>query len=96
MSHHGHALRQLSVDENGETVIRRKYTEDDHDDGCFYLYEYISKTKCKNNVAAFILYTVIWGRLISIDMPLHIFRLILITSTLQHLMEIVKNPVNLI
>ena len=54
------------------------------------------RQNAKNNVAAFILYTVIWGRLISIDMPVHNFRLILITSTLQHLMEIVKNPVNLI
>ena len=47
MSHHGQALRQISLDENGEIVVRRKLTEDDHEDGCFYLYEYVSKTKCK-------------------------------------------------
>lgn len=47
MSHHGQALRQMSVDENRETVVRRKHTEDDHEDGCFYLYEYVSKTKYK-------------------------------------------------
>ena len=46
-SHHRQAIRQISVDENGEIVVRRKYTEDDHEDGCFYLYEYVIKTKCK-------------------------------------------------
>ena len=35
MSHHGQALRQMSVDENRETVVRRKHTKDDHEDGCF-------------------------------------------------------------
>ena len=33
---------------------------------------------------------------IYIDTPLYIFKLMLITSTLQQLMKIVKNPVNLI
>ena len=39
MSHHGQTLRQISVDENREMIVRIKYAEDDHDDGCFYLYE---------------------------------------------------------
>ena len=39
MSHHGQTLRQISVDENREMVVRIKYAEDDHDDECFYLYE---------------------------------------------------------
>ena len=47
MSHHGQALRQISADENKEIAVQRKCTEDDHEDGCSYLYEYVSKTKCK-------------------------------------------------
>ena len=54
------------------------------------------RPNAKTIVAAFILCTVIWRRLIYIDMLLYNFKLILITSTLQHLVEIVKNPVNLI
>ena len=30
MSHQQHAQRQISVDENGEIVVRKKYTEDDN------------------------------------------------------------------
>ena len=95
MSHHGQALRQISLDENGEIVVRRKFTEDDHEDGCFYLYEYVSKTKGKKYCRRiYFLYS---------DMrktDLHRYVLVQfqidITSTLQHLLEIVKNPVNLI
>ena len=54
------------------------------------------RQNAKTIVAAFILCTVIWRILIYIDMLLYNFKLILITSTLQHLVEIVKNPVNLI
>ena len=54
------------------------------------------RQNAKTIVAAFILCTVIWRRLIYIDTLLYNFKLILITSTLQHLVEIVKNPVNLI
>ena len=45
MSHQQHALRQISVDENGEIVVRKEYTEEDNEDGCFYLYEYVIETK---------------------------------------------------
>ena len=37
MSHQGHALRQIFVDENGEIVVQKKYAEDDNEDGCFLL-----------------------------------------------------------
>ena len=36
-------------------------------------------------------YTVIWRRLIYTDMLLYIFKLILVTSTMQHLMKTVEN-----
>ena len=45
MSHQQHALRQISVDENGEIVIPKKYTDNDNEDECFYLYDYIIETK---------------------------------------------------
>ena len=54
------------------------------------------RQNAKNIAAAFTLYIVIWRRLVYIDMLLHISTLIFTTSTLQHLMEIIKNPVNLI
>ena len=58
-------------------------------------YEYI-RQNAKTIVATFTFCTVIWGRLIYIDMPLYIFKCILVTSTLQHPMKIVKNFVNLV
>ena len=33
MLHQDQALRQISDNENGEIAVRRKYTEDDHEDG---------------------------------------------------------------
>ena len=33
MSHQVQALCQISANENGEIAVRRKYTEDDHEDG---------------------------------------------------------------
>ena len=36
---------QISVDENGEIVIPKKYTDNDNEDECFYLYEYVIETK---------------------------------------------------
>ena len=38
-----HCVRYLFI--NGEIVVRKKYTEDDNEDGCFYLYEYVIETK---------------------------------------------------
>ena len=96
MSHHGQALRQISIDENGEIAIRRKRTEDDHEDKWLYLYEYVSKTKRKEYCLC--IYT-LWNDTENcdyIDMLLYNFKLILIKSRLQHLMETVRNPVNLI
>ena len=61
----------------------------------FYLYMSL-RQNAKSIIAAFIRCAAIWGILIYIDMSLYIFRLMLITSTWQHLMKIVKNPVNLI
>ena len=46
MSHQGHALRQIFVDENWEIVVQKKYAEDDNEDGWFLLI-YVTETKCK-------------------------------------------------
>ena len=59
----------IASDENWEIVIRRKYTGDNNEDGCFYLYEYVSKTKCKKYCCR-IFCIAIWWRLICIDMLL--------------------------
>ena len=93
MSHQDQALRQISANENGEIAVRRKYMEDDHEDGWM---DMNIRQNEENIAATFIFCTVIWGRLIYIDMLLYIFKLILVTSTLQHLLKIVKNFVNLI
>ena len=93
MSHQDQALRQISANENREIAVRRKYMEDDHEDGWM---DMNIRQNEENIAATFIFCTVIWGRLIYIDMLLYIFKLILVTSTLQHLMKIVKNFVNLI
>ena len=63
------------------------------------VFTYMNKSvrqNAKNIAAAFTLYIVIWRRLVYIDMLLHISKLIFTTSTLQHLMGIIENPVNLI
>ena len=45
MSHQQNALHQISVDENGEIVVPKKYTDNDNEDECFYLYDYFIETK---------------------------------------------------
>ena len=48
MGHHGQKMRLITFDERGETVIRRRYSEiDEYEDNKLYLYEYVSRTKCK-------------------------------------------------
>ena len=37
MSRHGQILRRIYIDENGETVVQRKFSEEDHDDNCYYM-----------------------------------------------------------
>ena len=94
MSHHRQALRQISIDKNQEITVRMKYTEDEHEDRYFYSHECVSKKKYKKYCRR--IYSLYSGRLIYIDMLLYNFILVLITNTLQHLMEIVRNPVNLV
>ena len=47
MTHHGQVLRQVYKDERDNIVVRRRFTEEDHEEGYIYVYEYVSKTKCK-------------------------------------------------
>ena len=47
MTHHGQVLRQVYRDECDNIVVRRRFAEQDHEEGYIYVYEYVSKTKCK-------------------------------------------------
>ena len=47
MAHHGQLLRQVYRDKCDNIVVRRRFAEEDHDEGYIYVYEYVSKTKCK-------------------------------------------------
>ena len=47
MTHHGQVLRQVYRDKRDNIVVRRRFAEEDHEEGYIYVYEYVSKTKCK-------------------------------------------------
>ena len=47
MTHHAQVLRQVYRDECDNIVVRRRFTEEDHEEGFIYVYKYVSKTKCK-------------------------------------------------
>ena len=47
MTHHGQVLRQVYRYECDNIVVRRRFTEEDHEEGYIYVYEHVSKTKCK-------------------------------------------------
>ena len=95
MSHQGHALRQIFVDENWEIVVQKKYAEDDNEDGCFLLI-YVTETKCKKyNRRIYTLYSDMGNTDLHRYVLVH-FQIDVNYKTRQHLMKIVKNPVNLI
>ena len=47
MTHYGQVLRQVYRDECDNIGVRRRFAEEDHEEGYIYVYEYVSKTKCK-------------------------------------------------
>ena len=47
MTHHGQGLRQVYRDKCDNIFIRWRFAEKDHEEGYIYIYEYVSKTKCK-------------------------------------------------
>ena len=47
MTQHEQVLGQVYRDESHNIVVRRRFAEEDHKEGYIYVYEYVSKTKCK-------------------------------------------------
>ena len=47
MTHHRQVLRQVYRDEYNNIAVRRRFAKEDHEEGNIYVYEYVSKTKCK-------------------------------------------------
>ena len=50
MEHHGQTLRVITYDEDRNVTIGRtsKYTEEENDNEKGYIYEYVTRTRCKN------------------------------------------------